>query len=223
MQYSIKEIFPTIQGEGSLCGTPAIFVRMAGCNLWSGREDFRSRGIGECSAWCDTDFYKGTRKSEIDITKEIKSYTDSWKTLHPLVVVTGGEPFLQLSNKRMDLIDEFIIEGFNIAVETNGTILNEASDLLSELGHITLSPKALKANISDIDHIKLRKCCDLKIVVPTPLPIENLLRSIKYNNLFFQPKDVGDKGLGNVELALRLSEAYNGRISIQSHKMVGLR
>ena len=97
MQYSIKEIFPTIQGEGSLCGTPSVFVRMSGCNLWSGLGEFRNKGKGDCADWCDTDFYKGERKSHVEIVEQIKFYSDSWRTEEPLVVITGGEPFLQLN------------------------------------------------------------------------------------------------------------------------------
>jgi organic radical activating enzyme len=221
--YSIKEIFPTVQGEGSLTGTPAIFVRLTGCNLWSGKEEHRAKGRGSCSLWCDTDFYKGDKKSSEEIVSEVNSYTKDWSNINPLVVLTGGEPFLQLSNSKLDLIDSLIANGNAIAVETNGTILNEASSILSEYGHITLSPKMIKSKPKDISHIKLQKCTDLKIVVPTAVPIEDVLNKIQYKNLYFQPKDEGDNGIANVELALRLATRYEGRISVQTHKMIGLR
>ena len=220
--YSVKEIFPTIQGEGSLTGTPSVFVRLTGCNLWSGKENFRRQGTGECSLWCDTDFYQGYRKSPEEIISQINSYTNKWHG-NPLVVITGGEPFLQLSDKRLNLIDELIANDNDIAIETNGTILNEASSLLSEMAHVTLSPKMLKTSTNDISHIKLLTCTDLKIVVPTMVPIEKVIKKIQYKHLFFQPKDKGDNGISNIDLALKLARRYGGRISIQTHKMVGLR
>ena len=76
---------------------------------------------------------------------------------------------------------------------------------------------------NDISHIKLEKCTDLKIVVPTAVPIDKILNKVQYKNLYFQPKDEGDNGISNVELALKLATRYNGKLSVQTHKMVGLR
>ena len=221
--YSIKEIFPTMQGEGSLAGTPAVFVRFAGCNLWSGLDSFRDKGSGECAKWCDTDFFKGEKLESDSIIDKVKEYTKDWDYTNPLVVITGGEPFLQLSQKKMDLIEKLVQNNFKISVETNGTISNAATDLISKIGHITMSPKMLWQKPKDLSHIKLKTCTDLKIIVPTLVPIEEVTKIVRYKHLYLQPKDTGDEGRSNVNLALELACRFAGRVSIQSHKMVGLR
>lgn len=222
MKYLIKEIFPTIQGEGSLTGTPAVFVRFSGCNLWSGVETLRYKGTGECSMWCDTNFVDGELTELEDILKHILISSKDFSCDKPLVVITGGEPLIHLTDKKCNFLYE-LIPNFKVAIETNGTISNNASSILETFGHITLSPKALKSNLKSIEHIKLRKCNDLKIVVPTPMPIEDLVENIKYDNLYFQPMDVGDSGKKNSQLAFELAKKFNGKISIQSHKMAGFR
>ena len=222
MKYLIKEIFPTIQGEGSLTGTPAIFLRFSGCNLWSGIQDLRYKGKGECAMWCDTDFANGDLMTMEEIKDTVQKCHKNWNIERPLVVITGGEPFIHLTDKKCEFLYTMIPD-YRLAVETNGTISNKATSIMDSFGHITLSPKALKSNIKSIEHIELRKCHDLKIVVPTPLPIEELVKNITFDNLFFQPMDVGNSGRNNAQLALELAIKYNGKVSIQSHKVAGFR
>ena len=222
MKYLIKEIFPTIQGEGSLTGSPAVFIRFSGCNLWNGKEQFRYKGKGECAMWCDTDFADGSKMDEEEIFLQIENYTKDWKDERPLLVITGGEPIMHLTDKKCSILYSAFPK-YKLSVETNGTISNQATSLFDTFGHITLSPKPLKSDLKTIDHIKLRKCTDLKIIVPTPMPIDLLVNNIDYKYLYFQPMDVGDNGRKNSRLALELAMKYDGRVSIQSHKMAGFR
>src|SRR5579863_7825526 len=103
MSYSVKEIFYTLQGEGANVGRPAVFCRFAGCNLWSGREEDREKGPGNCSHWCDTDFVgtNGTGGGRFATSKELaEAITAKWPggSTRPFVVCTGGEPLLQLDH-----------------------------------------------------------------------------------------------------------------------------
>ena len=221
MKYLIKEIFPTIQGEGTQAGTPAVFVRFSGCNLWTGIDRLRNKGKGECALWCDTDFAYGKALELDEIARKIDFYTVSWKEDKPLVVLTGGEPALHLSENKCMLL-YMAIPKYKIAIETNGTVSNKGTELVAEFGHTTISPKALR-NTNTIDHLKLRKCNDLKIVVPTPLSVEELVKNIEYDTVYFQPMDVGEKGKKYTEMALEYATRFGGKVSIQSHKHVGLR
>ena len=99
----IKEIFSTMQGEGSKAGMPAIFIRLAGCNLWSGLEKFRHKGKGDCALWCDTDFVKGDKYSDSELIADLEKLTENWKK--KFIVITGGEPTLQFKkDKNLDVI-----------------------------------------------------------------------------------------------------------------------
>ena len=152
MKYKIKEIFFTQQGEGKNTGKDFVFVRFSGCNLWSGKEKNRATAI--CS-FCDTDFYgtdgiNGGKYQVKDLIKKIKSLWISAES-QIRVVLTGGEPLLQVDKT---LIDALKKEGIYIAVETNGTL--EAPD---GIDWICMSPKANT-------EIKLRKGSEVKIVYP---------------------------------------------------------
>src|SRR5882724_6858217 len=137
MSYSVKEIFYTLQGEGANTGRPAVFCRFAGCNLWSGREEDRSHAICQ---FCDTDFVGtngpggGRFSAAADLARAV---SDEWPDKgigRPLVVCTGGEPLLQID---AELVAALHLAGFEIAIETNGTLLPPP-----EIDWICVSPKA---------------------------------------------------------------------------------
>src|SRR5687767_13118760 len=121
MTYSVKELFYTLQGEGANAGRPAVFCRFAGCNLWSGREDDRPSAL---CRFCDTDFVGtngsngGKYSSAAELAGRIASFWPD-RQGHRLVVLTGGEPLLQLDSSLLDALHQ---EGFEVAVETNGTL-----------------------------------------------------------------------------------------------------
>src|SRR5947209_8023108 len=136
MSYAVKEIFYTLQGEGALSGRPAVFCRFAGCNLWSGREE--DRGDAVCG-FCDTDFV-GTDGSDGGRYPNAAALADKIAALWPqdaparFVVCTGGEPLLQLDRPLIEALHQ---RGFEIAIETNGTIALPAG-----LDWVCVSPKA---------------------------------------------------------------------------------
>jgi len=137
MTYSVKEMFYTLQGEGANAGQPAVFCRFAGCNLWSGREEDRSSAICQ---FCDTDFVgtDGTHGGKFDsaqaLAAAIASFWPSADTAHRFVVLTGGEPLLQVDEA---LVQALHAQGFEIAVESNGTVLPPAG-----IDWLCISPKA---------------------------------------------------------------------------------
>src|SRR5262249_9624315 len=122
MTYAVKEIFYTLQGEGMNAGRAAVFLRFSGCNLWSGRLDKRE-GLGGCAKWCDTDFVgtNGTLGGRYSATELADAVRSCWPQAkgQPLVICTGGEPLLQLDEA---LVEELHRRGFEIAIETNGTL-----------------------------------------------------------------------------------------------------
>src|SRR5215470_16643357 len=144
MAYAVKEIFYTLQGEGANSGRPAVFLRFAGCNLWTGLERDRDKGPGGCSRWCDTDFVgtDGPGGGKFDSPTELVSAVAGYwphsvwtgHRIRPFVVCTGGEPLLQLDEP---LLAEFNAAGWFVAVETNGTVEPPAGELW-----LTVSPKA---------------------------------------------------------------------------------
>src|SRR5436309_12541493 len=123
MAYSVKEIFYSLQGEGTNVGRPSVFVRFAGCNLWNGKAEDRANGKGSCSAWCDTDFVGvdgirgGVYQSCHALVSEVLRIWPA-HAVHPFVVCTGGEPLLQLDEA---LIAAFHAANCEVALETNGT------------------------------------------------------------------------------------------------------
>ena len=216
--YTVKELFPTLQGEGAHAGRAAIFCRFAGCNLWSGREEDRATAV--CK-FCDTDFVGsegiggGKFESAIDLADAIEA---SWRSTSAgpqqrYVVFTGGEPLLQLDE---NLIAALHQKGFEVAIETNGTIKVPAG-----IDWVCVSPKAgaelivLQAN-------------ELKLVIPQPGhdPLEKLLarfEKMDYRNRFLQPMD-GPDLISNTELAVGLCQKRPlWRLSLQSHKLIGIR
>jgi len=210
--FSVKEIFSTIQGEGSKSGRPAIFVRFTGCNLWSGREKDRGKGKGECSLWCDTDFVTGDKLSADDLYKRLIFLTKEWHPESRMVVFTGGEPCLQLKKEEASkVVAKLLKDGWTVSVETNGTISVDDCNVLQALyihhkGHITVSPKALLSNMNyeriidtknikespeqnissympeGLKHLNVFYGNDLKIIIPSPF--SKLLTFIKETTRF---------------------------------------
>lgn len=150
--YSVKEIFLSIQGEGHHAGRRAVFVRLAGCNLWTGREEDRTRGKAPCALWCDTQFRGGRRMSAEDVSSEMVSL---WRcdTHSPFVVITGGEPALQFDQ---ELLDALHARDAYVAMETNGTV-----SLRAWPDWVCISPK--------ISGIALGACDEVKVVHPTDI------------------------------------------------------
>jgi len=226
--FAVKEIFKSVQGEGSRVGFPTIFVRFAGCNLWSGLEHLREKGIGHCALWCDTDFVKGTKMSLDELVEAMEKEVSNGPL--KMVVFSGGEPTLQLkTDEGYELVQRLFSVGWWVCVETNGTHGFEECPILEVIlnhpkGHITMSPKPLKADLSSVEHLKLRKGTDLKVVVPTPFPIEDFIKDFEYEHYFFQPLDTqdGSKGVTSVDHAIQLCEKYGWRLSCQTHKFLNL-
>lgn len=211
MTYAVKEIFYTLQGEGANAGRPAVFCRFAGCNLWSGREADRAQAI---CRFCDTDFVgtDGTQggkfQTAADLARSIASQWPAADTRHRFVVLTGGEPLLQ--------VDEALLEclhgvGFTVAVETNGTVLPPAG-----IDWVCVSPKA------GADWI-LRQGNELKLVWPQPGFDLDELSALPFDHHYLQPMDNPQRSANTstcIEACLRLPA---WKLGTQMHKMVGLR
>jgi len=206
MSYTVKEIYYTLQGEGANTGRPAVFLRFAGCNLWTGREEDRASAICQ---FCDTDFVGGAKFANAQLlAEEVASQWFGNGTSKRFVVVTGGEPLLQLDEP---LIASLHALGFEIAVETNGTL-----EAPTGIDWICMSPKAGTV-------IKQRSGNELKLVYPqhgiTPAELERL----KFKHFFLQPMDGPELGT-NTELATRYClEHPRWRLSLQTHKLLGIR
>ena len=210
MTYSVKEIFYTLQGEGANAGRPAVFCRFSGCNLWSGLE--RDRDTAVCK-FCDTDFVgtDGTRGGKYpDPVKLAATIASEWPVSSKgtrLVVCTGGEPLLQLD---APLIDALHAEGFEIAVETNGTIVAPHG-----IDWICVSPKA-GAPLLQLSGQ------ELKVVVPQPFDFE-YLATLDFVHRFVQPMD-GMSRIKNTTFAIDWCMRHpEWRLSVQTHKVIGIR
>lgn len=203
--FKVKEIFYTIQGEGAQAGRPAVFVRFAGCNGWSGMTKDRAKGPLPCSRWCDTDFVGGRRLSEDQLVEEADSLFPSQR--YRMVVLTGGEPALQLTNPLVTkLCEKFSL----VAIETNGSLPLPEKAIMS--CWITVSPKSEKV-VQD-------KCSELKLIYPTIDP-----EKFDYINAgwrFLQPLDDARK-MQNTEAAVKYVQANpHWRLSLQTHKYIGI-
>ena len=215
MTYSVKEIYLTLQGEGWHTGRTAVFCRFSGCNLWSGRK--ADRGAAECR-FCDTDFVGtdgpggGTFKGAQDLAAAVAALWPEKGAdgTQPFVVCTGGEPLLQLDE---DLIDAFHGGGFEVAVETNGT--------LSEPGNIdwlTVSPKSP----ADDPGLIQRKGDELKLIFPQPGIEPEDFAALDFPHFFLQPMDGPDKQR-NTALVLDYCRRHpRWRGSLQTHKILGV-
>ena len=210
MSYAVKEIFYTLQGEGALTGRPAVFCRFAGCNLWSGREE--DRASASCT-FCDTEFagIDGTEGGRYDSADAL---ADKVTALWPkgrrdrFVVCTGGEPLLQLD---LALIEALHARGFEIAIETNGTI-----PLPADLDWVCVSPKAGNA-------LAVTSGDELKIVVPQDGLDPLAFAELAFRRFSVQPMDGPERGR-NTEFAIRFClEHPKWQLSLQTHKVTGIR
>jgi 7-carboxy-7-deazaguanine synthase (Cx14CxxC type) len=209
--YTVKEIFYTLQGEGANTGRAAVFCRFAGCNLWTGREVDRADAI--CS-FCDTDFVGvGPDGGKFVTADELSAVIASrWPADRnggiPLVVCTGGEPLLQLDD---DFVAAVHQRGFEIAVETNGTQLPPAG-----IDWVCVSPKARAPLI-------LTHGDELKLVFPQVGAEPERFEHLAFDNFFLQPMDGPDVAV-NTRLALEYCLAHpRWRLSLQTHKLLGIR
>lgn len=208
--YTVKEIFYTLQGEGANAGRPAVFCRFSGCNLWTGREADRETAV---CRFCDTDFVgvgpDGGKFATAEALAE--AVISRWPDLSqgkPLVVCTGGEPLLQLDAAA---VDAFHGRGLEIAVETNGT-----QEPPTGIDWICVSPKAGANWI-------LKHGNELKLVFPQPDLDPATLESLDFEQFFLQPMD-GPDAVANTRAAVAYCLAHpRWRLSIQTHKLLGIR
>jgi len=208
MTYAVKEIFYTLQGEGAHAGRPAVFLRFAGCNLWTGLERDRDKGPGGCSRWCDTDFVGGTKyRTAADLFAAVAAHWPD-PSVPPFVVCTGGEPLLQLDTA---LLGEFEGAGWFVSVETNGTVDPPAGKLW-----LTVSPKAGS-------ELRVLKGNELKLVFPQVGAEPARFEGLEFDHFFLQPMDSADRAR-NVEQALEYCLAHpQWRLSLQTHKILNIR
>ncbi|MGB7479589.1 MAG: 7-carboxy-7-deazaguanine synthase [Burkholderiaceae bacterium] len=207
MTYSIKEIFYTLQGEGAQAGRPAVFCRFSGCNLWSGREADRADAV---CRFCDTDFVgtDGERGGKYDAAALARLIDSLWPAEHPAgkyVVFTGGEPLLQLD---APLIDAVHAAGFEIAIETNGTLAAPAG-----IDWICVSPK-----IGSV--LRQRSGSELKAVIPQDGQDLSAYEALEFDHFFVQPMD-GPELERNTRLAIELClRNPKWKLSLQTHKLL---
>ncbi len=210
MTYTVKEIFYTLQGEGANAGSAAVFCRFSGCNLWTGREEDRHRAVCQ---FCDTDFV-GTGPDGGRFTGPeslAAAVANAWRgesSDRKLVVCTGGEPLLQLDEP---MIEAFHKSGFRVAVETNGTKPAPRS-----IDWICVSPKAGAPLVQ-------RSGDEIKLVFPQPNAMPDEFEEMSFDNFFLQPMD-GPSLEENTRLAVQYCMLHpKWRLSIQTHKLLGIR
>ncbi|UUZ73371.1 7-carboxy-7-deazaguanine synthase [Polaromonas sp. P1(28)-8] len=211
MSYQVKEIFYTLQGEGANAGRPAVFCRFAGCNLWSGREQDRATAVCQ---FCDTDFVGtdgtlGGKFADAEaLARQIEAQWPADDREHRLVVMTGGEPLLQVDAA---LIAALHARGFQIAVETNGTIAAPAG-----IDWICVSPKAGAPWIQ-------REGQELKVVWPQAGFELSELEAARFTHRFLQPMDNAGRA-DNTQACIALCmQRPAWRLSLQTHKITGIR
>jgi 7-carboxy-7-deazaguanine synthase len=212
MSYGVKEIFYTLQGEGAQAGRAAVFCRFAGCNLWSGREADRATAV---CRFCDTEFVglDGDGGGKFDSAEALaeaveQKWPEDSSRGRRFVVCTGGEPLLQLDP---DLIEALHARGFEIAVETNGTIAAPTG-----VDWICMSPKAGAQLVQ-------RSGDELKLVYPQAGFDPSEFVALSFKHFFLQPMDGPSKAV-NTQLAVEYCmEHPQWRLSLQTHKFLGIR
>jgi 7-carboxy-7-deazaguanine synthase (Cx14CxxC type) len=211
MSYAVKEIFLTLQGEGVHSGRRAVFLRFAGCNLWTGREEDRASAV---CRFCDTDFIgmdgeNGGRYAASDLASKVAAlWGDGSENRY--VVLTGGEPMLQVDDA---LVDALHAHGFTIAIESNGTISTHPG-----IDWVCISPKAG----SDVVQ---RRGDELKLVWPQADCDAAAMQGWDFANFLIQPMDSGDSGLNEANRRAAIdfvTQNPKWRLSLQSHKLLGL-
>ena len=210
MIYAVKEIFKTLQGEGAQMGRAAVFCRFSGCNLWSGREQDRS---ASACTFCDTDFVGmdgtgGGRFPDADALAAAIEAAWAGSRDRRYVVLTGGEPLLQVDDA---LVAALHTHGFEIGVETNGTQLPPAG-----LDWVCVSPKAdteLLVTTGD----------ELKLVYPQEKALPERFADLAFNHFFLQPMDNSEANANLVAAIQYCTDNPRWRLSLQTHKMIGIR
>ncbi len=211
MSYAVKEIFLTLQGEGVHAGRRAVFLRFAGCNLWTGREEDRTSAVCQ---FCDTDFVgmDGENGGRYEADALAAKVAALWGegTEHRYVVMTGGEPMLQVDDA---LVDALHAQGFTIAIESNGTIAAHPG-----IDWLCISPKAGSEVVQ-------RRGNELKLVWPQQGSDIAAMEGWGFDNFLIQPMDSGDSGVNesNRKAAIEfVSQNPKWRLSLQNHKLLGL-
>ncbi len=212
--YSVKELFYSLQGEGAHAGRAAVFCRFSGCNLWSGREQDRAKAACD---FCDTDFVGtngvlGAKYSHADslaaaVLKLWNSHCSDSRGARPYVICTGGEPLLQLDSV---LIQAFKHQGFEVAVETNGTLPAPPG-----LDWICVSPKGSAA-------LQLTRGDELKLVHPQPGIDPSQFSELPFTHFYLQPLDGPSANLSLAACLDHCRQHPQWRLSLQTHKLVNI-
>ena len=205
MTYRVKEIYATLQGEGAHAGRSAVFCRFSGCNLWSGRERDRDRAV---CRFCDTDFVgtDGARGGEYSSPESLVEVLAGLAATD-YVVFTGGEPLLQLD---AELVDHCHRRGLTVAVETNGTMPAPAG-----IDWLCVSPKAGAP-------LRQRRGSELKLVYPQPELLPERLADLEFEHFFLQPMDGPQRDENTQRAAEYCLRHPRWRLSLQTHKLIGL-
>ncbi|MEA1988840.1 MAG: 7-carboxy-7-deazaguanine synthase [Pseudomonadota bacterium] len=213
MSYSVKEVFYSLQGEGFHSGRPAIFCRMSKCNLWTGREADRAEAVCQ---FCDTDFIgtdgqNGGKFADAEaLCQHLLQFWPKDALANPFVVLTGGEPLLQVDD---DLIQALHSHQFEIAVETNGT--KNAPD---NIDWICMSPKANAPIILDSGH-------ELKLVYPQPELMPEKVADLNFEYFYLQPMDDNDPQVSQNNIKQAVDYCLKNpqwSLSLQTHKLLGI-
>jgi len=210
MTYTVKEIYYTLQGEGAQTGRAAVFCRFTGCNLWSGREEDRAQAV--CT-FCDTDFVGadgpggGKFATPQALAESVSSHWPAGSRDSRLVVCTGGEPLLQLDEA---LVNAFHAEGFEVAVETNGTLPAPRG-----LDWVCVSPKADAKLV-------LTHGNELKLVYPQTDATPGQFEHLEFDNFFLQPMDGPDVEQNTRRVIDYCKQHPRWRLSLQTHKLLGI-
>ncbi len=208
--YHVKEIFYTLQGEGANAGTPAVFCRFAGCNLWTGREQDRASAVCQ---FCDTEFVGtdgdggGKFATADDLARACRAACTADRGPY-FVVLTGGEPMLQVDSA---LIDALHGRGFAIAIETNGTIA-----VPDRIDWICVSPKAGAPLVQTSGD-------ELKVVYPQAGIDPAALLALEFEHRFLQPMDGPAQGANTIAAIAYCKTNPPWRLSVQTHKVLGIR
>lgn len=230
-RYAVKAVWRTLQGEGAWAGRPAVFVRFAGCNVWTGEERDRARAMAPCGRWCDTDFRRrgSVKLSAADLTGEILAVAGDGPRAIRFVVLTGGEPLLQADAA---LVRALKAAGFFVACETNGTVAladaftDRRTDELAAPDWVVCSPKLPEGRLA------LEWMDELKLVVPDYRPEAyaafaarvrpHRLGGAEVRYRWLQPED-GPRKAGAARLAVALALADSRWcVSVQTHKLLGV-
>jgi len=210
MSYAVKEIFYTLQGEGANTGIPAVFLRFAGCNLWSGREADRAAAI---CGFCDTDFVGtngrggGRFADEHGLAQAVLAAWPKGIEANRFVVCTGGEPLLQIDDR---LIDALHALGFRIALETNGTLAVPPG-----FDWICVSPKAGAPLV-------VERGDELKLVYPQPGAEPERYESLDFARFLLQPMDGSERAQNTARAVAYCRANPRWRLSLQTHKLIGI-